>query len=51
MLIGGEICPLATTAGRIGMIEMRHHFSCATITGDPAEIMIIVLAAKAACRW
>src|ERR1700679_3677614 len=47
MLIGGEICPLATTARRIGMIEMRHHFSCATITGDPAEIMIIVLAAKA----
>src|SRR5580704_16539305 len=47
MLIGGEICPLATTAGRIGMIEMRHHFSYATITGDPTEIMIIVLAAKA----
>ena len=29
------------------MIEMRHHFSRAAVTGDPAEIMIAVLLAEA----
>src|SRR6185437_11034870 len=47
MLVGCDSGALAAPAGRIGMIQMRHHFSRAAITGDPAEIMLAGFLAEA----